>query len=121
MSELLFKEFCTFEKNPFILLMFAELSTPFLMIWRYTQNEIIGGLFVITFFGCRILYHGFVLIPQCMSKCHWSVGYGFGVPYDLMNVYFLWMIVRRFIFKPKKLKDSNTNSQQKGSTSLKGN
>jgi hypothetical protein len=95
MSEFSYKRFCTFERNPFIQLMFAEFSTPFLMTWRYTQNKLMGFLFVLAFIGCRIIYHGFYFIPLCMKSCHASVGYGFGVPYNVMNAYFLFMILRR--------------------------
>ena len=100
MSELMYDQFCTFKRNPFILLMFAEFSTPFLIAWRYTQNTFLGVLFITTFIGCRIVYHGLFLIPDCMRSCHWSVGYGFGVPYDAMNLYFLAMIFRKLWKKP---------------------
>lgn len=95
LSEFQYKNFCTFEKNPFVQLMFAEFSTPFLIGWRITKSKILGGLFVITFFGSRLIYHLFFLIPECMTRCHWSVGYGFGIAYDLLNLFFFWGIVNK--------------------------
>ena len=101
MSEYLFQDYCAFKRNPFVFLMLAEMSTPFLIAWRYTNNKTLGILFVITFIGCRIIYHGFFLIPDCMRSCHYSVGYGFGVPYNIMNLYFLAMIFKKLLKKPK--------------------
>ena len=113
MSEFLYQDFCTFHKNPFTELMFAELSTPLLMMWRYYNDSnninhniisinIIGPLFAIIFFIARIIYHGMYLIPSCMSHCHYSVGYGFGIPYNLMNIFFLVMITNKIFIKDRK-------------------
>jgi hypothetical protein len=102
MSEMFYKDYCTFERNPFVMLMLAEISTPFLISWRVTQSKALGVLFILTFIGCRIIYHGIFLIPQCIRSCHYSVGYGFGVPYDIMNVYFLLMIFKKLFKKEKK-------------------
>lgn len=108
MSEFLYTEFCTFKANPFVELMFAEFSTPFLIAWRMNgrkNDDPLGYLFVVAFFACRIAYHAGFLIPACMSHCHYSVGYGFGIPYNLMNIYFFYMIVSAFMSKPKKSKE----------------
>ena len=107
MSEIMFQDFCTFKRNPFVFLMLAELSTPFLIAWRSTNNTFIGILFVLSFIGSRIIYHGFFLIPDCMRSCHYSVGYGFGLPYNAMNIYFLLMIFKKLLKKEKKEKRLN--------------
>lgn len=103
MSEFMYQDFCTFDQNPFVFLMLAEISTPFLISWRYTNNAYLGVLFILTFIGCRTIYHGLYLIPECMRSCHYSVGYGFGVPYNLMNLFFLYMIFKKLLKKDKKL------------------
>ena len=114
MSEFLYTKKCTFKKNPVTELMFAELSTPLLMAWRYygeskdPKNKniavnILGPLFAIVFFFARICYHGAILIPSCMRNCHPSVGYGFGIPYNLMNVFFLFMIANKIIKDRRKI------------------
>lgn len=100
-SQFCHKSFCTFDKNPFIYLMFAEFSTPFLMLWRHYGGDILGAIFVVTFFGCRIIYHGFIFIPHCMRVCIPAIGYGFGIPYNLLNCYFFYMIMKK-VLKPKK-------------------
>ena len=102
LSEFTYKDFCTFEKNPFVLLMFAEFSTPFLIAWRVYGHDYLMALFVVAFFACRIAYHGLVLIPDCMRQCHWSVGYGFGIPYDLLNVFFFVSIIQKIIRDARK-------------------
>lgn len=103
MSEYLYRDFCTFHTNPFVELMFAEFSTPFLIAWRYgdKKSDILNTIFILSFFGCRIIYHGMIFIPTCIKKCHWSVGYGFGIPYDLMNIFFFVMIIRNVIITKK--------------------
>lgn len=85
-------------RQPFLYLMYAETSTPLLMAWRYTNSYILGGVFVVTFFLCRIVYHGFVFIPQCVESCIPLVGYGFAIPYNLLNLYFFYMIMRKVLF-----------------------
>ena len=104
MSEFFYQDFCTFESNPFIQLMFAEVSTPVLMIWRITglKNDYLGGLFYATFIIFRVCYHGFFFIPECIRRCHYSVGYGFGIPYDLMNFYFVYVMIKRNLPRGKK-------------------
>jgi hypothetical protein len=92
MSEFLFKHYCTFDRNPFIKLMLAEVSTPFLIYWRSTKSDISYNIFMITFFIFRIIYHGLFLIPECMTRCVVTIGYGFGIPYNLMNFYFFFMV-----------------------------
>lgn len=95
-SEFVAKKYCTFENNPFIKLMFAELSTPFLIGWRmYPEKTYLFYLFGVTFFAARIVYHGFVYIPECIARCDKTIGYGFGIPYNLMNAFFCFMILQK--------------------------
>lgn len=97
--EFLHKKYCTFDRNPFIKLMFAEFPTPFLMGWRMNQDKnYLFVLFAITFFFARIIYHGFVYVPECIQMCDKTIAYSFGVPYNLMNAFFFFMIVQR-VFK----------------------
>jgi len=111
MSEFLHQDYCQLRRpthpggfepghNPFVELMFAELSTPALMAWRYTKDDpklkaissICAATFAVTFFFARIIYHGLFFIPKCASNCHESVAYGFGAMYNLMNLYFMFQI-----------------------------
>eukprot|EP01035_Chromulina_nebulosa_P027011 gene27011-35452_t len=97
-SQFYSKSMCTFKRNPFIKLMFAEVSTPFLMLWRiYPDNNIIGSLFLVVFIANRIIYHGIYFVPDCISSCNKIIAYCFGIPYDAMNVFFLFMISRKLI------------------------
>jgi hypothetical protein len=98
MCEMYYTYYCDYTKNPFVQLMYAEVSTPFLMIWRKYKSDYLGALFVISFFLCRFPYHMFYLIPDFMVHCHASVGYGFGIPYNLLNLYFGYFILRRFVW-----------------------
>jgi hypothetical protein len=101
---------CTFQKQPFLYLMFAEFSTPFLMLWRYFGSDILGLVFVIAFFGCRIVYHGFFFMPQCVNLCIPIIGYGFSVPYMAMNVYFFYMIISKILRTATKTKKKKENT-----------
>lgn len=106
--ELYYRACCDFERNPFIRLMFAELSTPFLMLWRvYPDNNIIGIIFLLVFIGNRLIYHGLYCVPDFIRSCNLFVAYGFGVPYCGMNLFFFFMISRKLmknIFGSRKQK-----------------
>ena len=99
LSESFYQDLCTFKRNPFLFLLLAEISTPFLIAWRQSGNQFIGILFVISFIACRIIYHGFFFVPDCIRYCHASVGMGFGLPYLAMNFYFLYMIFAKLTKK----------------------
>jgi hypothetical protein len=107
MSEYRYRDFCTYTKNPFVRIMLAEVPTPFLIAWRYTDFFGLGVAFGVAFLLVRLYYQGALLVPEFMKECHYSVGYGFGVPYNLMNIFFFYQIVRKIgtIAKPKKEKD----------------
>lgn len=108
-------ELCSFpsRRNPFLYLMYAEFSTPFLMAWRYFNSDLLGGMFVISFFMCRIVYHGFMFVPECVKHCDPLVGYGFAIPYNVLNLYFFYMIIRKVIFKGKKKMDNTMDRKNK--------
>lgn len=115
-AELGYKELCVnMTINPFVKLMFAEFSTPFLIAWRHYDNDILGGLFVLSFIACRLIYHGLYFIPECARECHASVGYGFGIPYTLMNLYFFAMIVRKMMKSAKKTDSAKDGKKDKKS------
>lgn len=96
--EFFYKKCCDFDRNPFIKLMFAEVSTPFLMLWRiYPESDIAGWLFLLVFIGNRLIYHGIFFIPQCVQSCNKIVAYSFGIPYDAMNIFFFFMILRKLL------------------------
>ena len=97
-------------RQPFLYLMYAETSTPFLMAWRYFKSDILGGIFVLTFFLCRIVYHGCIFIPQCVLSCTGVVGYGFAIPYNLLNLYFFYMIMKKVLFPGKHDKKTKKGS-----------
>ena len=101
-SQLYYKSACTFETNPFITFMLSELSTPFLIAWRYYPLNSLGMLFAIIFFLVRIVYFGFVFIPECIEKCDKRLGYFFGGFFDLLNVAFMVLIVMKLIRKTSK-------------------
>lgn len=64
-SEIYHTRFCTFDLNPFLQLMFAEFSTPFLSAWRMHEKSQMGPLlaklFVLAFIACRIVYHRYII------------------------------------------------------------
>jgi hypothetical protein len=97
--ELFYKNACNFNHNPFVELMFAEVSTPFLMVWRYFEanNNYLLTLFAFIFFLNRIIYHGLIFIPDCYNKCNKEITITFGIPYNLMNIYFIIMITNKII------------------------
>jgi hypothetical protein len=101
LGEINHHRFCTFDKNPFVLLLLAEISTPFLIVWRYSGSKIAGLMFVLTFVGFRIVYQGFFLVPECIRRCHIAVGLGFGGPYLVLNFYFLYQIILKIFRKEK--------------------
>lgn len=114
-AELSHSSLCTFAINPFVQLMFAEFSTPFLIAWRYFGGDLLGGLFVLSFIGCRIIFHGLMFIPDCVASCIPAVGYGFAIPYNLMNIYFLYMIFAKVFKKPKTKASDDSKETKKNS------
>ena len=104
--QIYYKQVCTLDENPFIRFMLAELSTPFLIAWRYYPHNALGLIFAVLFFSVRIVYHGGFLIPLFMDKCKRTVSFRFGVLYTVMNVFFMYMIAMKLYRKifPKKAK-----------------
>ena len=103
--ELFYRDVCTFQINPFLQLMYAEFSTPFLMVWRHYGYDSLAAVFVLAFFACRLVYHGLYFIPTCVRSCHPIVGYGFAIPYNILNLYFFYMIMKRMVKTFSKSKE----------------
>ena len=115
---------CYFEhkeapRNPFLFLMYAEFSTPSLMLWRYYDEKYPGSLlsvilfikFYIAFILCRILYHAFMFVPECIEKCDKTLAYAVGIPYNLMNFAFLYFVsnkLKSLLFPKEEKKDFNS-------------
>jgi hypothetical protein len=103
--QLYYKEMCVLDRNPFIQFMLAELSTPLLIIWRNYPSKMLLTVFAVVFFAVRIVFHSGVFIPSCVKVCGLNskpIYYGmwfFSIFYTLMNVFFIYMIVRK-ILKP---------------------
>ena len=96
---------CHSGANAFIKFMFAEVSTPFLMIWRVYPEQYLGWLFAFVFFLNRLVYHGMLYIPEAMQQCYkypW-LAWGFAVPYNLMNLAFFYLILSKLFRKQKTL------------------
>ena len=111
--QLYYRSVCTLDRNPFIPFMLAELSTPFLIAWRYYPHDALGVIFAVLFFCVRIGYHGAVLIPQFMDKCDRNVSMYFGIVYTAMNCFFMYMILKK-LFKKIFKKSSNSGDGEKG-------
>lgn len=101
-SQLTHKQVCDFDHNPFVELMLAEVSTPFLMMWRIQPSTWKLMLFTCVFFCNRILYHGLYFIPMCISLCEKRTAWSFAIFYDGMNVYFFFMIVMKLLRASRK-------------------
>ena len=91
-------------ENPFIDMMLAEISTPFLMLYRIykitsTQGLLAVFCFVPLFVSVRLLYHGFWSVPNIFMKCEcWPVKVT-GVLYISMNLFFTLQIVQRLVLR----------------------
>uniref|UniRef100_K3WYK4 TLC domain-containing protein n=1 Tax=Globisporangium ultimum (strain ATCC 200006 / CBS 805.95 / DAOM BR144) TaxID=431595 RepID=K3WYK4_GLOUD len=55
--------------NPYVWIQTNEVSTPFYNWFRLTDNKLAGALFVLTFFGSRIVFNTAFLIPQTLRHC----------------------------------------------------
>ncbi|KAJ1428836.1 hypothetical protein B484DRAFT_449689 [Ochromonadaceae sp. CCMP2298] len=98
--ELHWKQYCSLDKNPFVLFMLAELSTPFLIAWRYYPTNLMGAIFAVVFFAVRIVYHGCYLIPEYMRRCDaYRAFMVFALLYNGMNAFFMVMIVGKLVKK----------------------
>ena len=98
LSEFHYQDVCTLERNPFLYLLLAEISTPFLIAWRATGSNLMGFVFIALFIAVRLFYHGVYVVPDCIRHCP-LVGMVCGLPYLFMNFYFFYMIVRKVIRK----------------------
>lgn len=101
-AEYQYANICTYEHNPLIIFILAECSTPFLIAWRKTGSLFLGGIFVILFISCRILYHGIYKVPELIEKCPRTLGITLGSLYNIMNIIFLYFIFSKVIRSIRK-------------------
>lgn len=109
-SQLYYKDVCNCSSNPVLRIALAELSTPFLVAWRQTGYDWLGGLFILVFFAVRIVYQGFFLIPEIVRECSSHLVKGFSVLYLLLNAWFMVMIVKKAL-RPKRTPVDNTKHE----------
>jgi len=91
-------------ENPFVDMMLAEISTPFLMLYRIYKITSTQGLlavlcFVPLFVSVRLLYHGFWSVPNIFMKCQCWPAKITGVLYISMNLVFTLQIIQRLILR----------------------
>ncbi|RYH19012.1 hypothetical protein EON65_26540, partial [archaeon] len=94
-SEIYYKQVCDCTQNPVLRIALAELSTPFLVAWRQTKSDLMGGVFVLVFIAVRIVYQGGVLIPYILHTCMSPIIPFFSFVYVGLNVWFMVMILRK--------------------------
>lgn len=94
-----YKKYCLVDKNPVITLMLAEISTPFLMAWRWTKqkNIILGSLFFISFIGIRTIYQCIFFMPYIFNLCNYIIGYTLIIPYIGLQLVFSYQIINKAI------------------------
>jgi hypothetical protein len=83
--------------NPTTRIMMAELSTPFLMRWRMTdeKHNYLFYLFTVMFLLSRIGYHGLSLVPYLGNNCKPWVWPCFCIPYILLQLTFAYFVLRK--------------------------
>lgn len=86
---------CDFKVNPIINIILAESSTPLLIAWRQTNSDILGFLFIINFIGVRIIYQIGFFLPEVVRACNSTFSVVASVLYALMNLYFLYTILKK--------------------------
>ena len=70
--------------------MLAEISTPFLMAWRYFKNDLFLAIFIVPFFFSRIVYIGIYFLPICIEECYKPGVVPAAILFNLMNLYFCY-------------------------------
>ena len=87
--------FDTGPMNPLLRFALADVSTPFLMLWRRggQQSTLWYTIFVILFIMVRIVYHGFYFVPAMYDVCpNERVQYGL-IAYQAVQVVSLYVHV----------------------------
>jgi hypothetical protein len=96
-----YNTYCTVNMNPIITIMLAEISTPFLIAWRWTNQEniILGILFFISFIPLRTIYQCMFYMPYLFNSCNNIVGFGLIIPYILLQLFLTYQL----LIKAKKI------------------
>ena len=89
------------DRNPFVDMMFAEISTPFLQLWRKYKSSPFGVvaqlLFVSLFMSVRVFFHGFYTVHEIVTHCDNNIALVVGILYMGMNLGFCIGIVRKLL------------------------
>jgi hypothetical protein len=100
-------EYMKFEgpQNPLIRFALADVSTPFLVMWRKSDQKSLFWytLFAILFIVVRIGYHGFFFIPRMYHGCNSYVKLGVSM-YQILQLCLLIFVVGKWksmVFKSK--------------------
>ena len=113
--ELYYKKLCTFDHSPFIeIVIYSELSTPFLMAWRYSNSDLLFLLFFVVFMICRIYFLGVHVLPSCIQQCVPAVGWGFSIPYYALNFFFAFGMIQKVVrkFFPSKSTEASSRKEK---------
>ena len=90
--------FTTGPMNPLLRFALADVSTPFLMLWRRgnQQSTLWYTIFVILFILVRIVYHGFYFVPTLYQVCpNERVQYGL-IAYQAIQVVSLFFVLGKW-------------------------
>lgn len=97
-------------EDPVVRIMLAEISTPFLIMFRRTKSKVAGGLFVLSFILTRTVYQCLFLMPGLFVACKpVGIRYGMVVPYILLQLYFTFRVI---VTASRGDKGSKTKNQQ---------
>lgn len=94
-SQMYHRSACHLQSDPVVRIMLAEVSTPFLILFRETKRQLFGVLFLITFLLCRTVYQCLFLMPELFVACPRSIGFSLVCPYILLQLYFTYEVVNR--------------------------
>lgn len=94
-----YTKYCLLDRNPLITIILAEISTPFLIAFRWTnqKNIILGSLFFVSFIGIRTIYQCIFFMPYIFNSCSSTIGYTFVIPYVGLQIVFTYQIVNKAI------------------------
>lgn len=103
-SQVHYRSTCHMKADPVVRIMLAEISTPFLILFRQTKRQLYGLLFLVSFLLCRTVYQCLFLMPELFEACPRTIGYSLVCPYILLQLYFTYEVLNR-AFGPTKKKD----------------
>lgn len=95
-----YTNYCLLDRNPLITVILAEISTPFLIAYRWSnqKNIILGSLFFVSFIGIRTIYQCIFFMPYIFNSCSSTIGYMFVIPYVGLQIVFTYQIVNKAFF-----------------------